>query len=635
MSVSRTNVKTSDLVHKFENFDKNDSTSKGSKGQIVGSLAQERLAPFVNLFNRKMPPSGQHKTEKLVVEKPVEESKSAAPPKTSAMQKVARRIESWLRNRSNEKVTKAGSALELLLPQAARGKDSFLTFNDFADELKSVPNANWKEEVSDAVSKLPLPQQSMLCLLSPSDLRGYDREVVSHIYDKLKETTKEQDPDVKEKLDRLTEFLKTGHIHTKDVKPLGGGAVNVVSRVKYGKNGEKTGVFKPEPKSWKGGISAWIQKAIGTAEAAGIPSGAEGHFLDRFVASSVVDGHLFGDERISVKTTYHYVNGERGILMEKAKGSSPKVAAKQKTLIDADDPELGRFLRLLGKERIKDLSKDNIAFLRVQLKCRELKKKKVDGEWKLQRKDAVFADEKKTLIGANDPELRSFLGRLEKKRIEDLSNDNIAFFKDTLKCRELKKKKVGGEWKLQMRHEVNLDNPTTAEGLLKLQVFDWITGQVDRHPENYMIDDDGKVMAIDNDCSFGTGAVIEGQDVRKQARFRGIVPNNASLMLRKPPVMTQSIMRQIRKLAKEDRTTFCQELELYLSEKEVDATMQRLDELADHTQRGCMIVPTADDLLTPQSKERMNSNNSYWMREKLIHDKDKRGWNHLRAHREF
>lgn len=63
--------------------------------------------------------------------------------------------------------------------------------------------------------------------------------------------------------------------------------------------------------------------------------------------------------------------------------------------------------------------------------------------------------------------------------------------------------------------ELTPRNPTTAEGLLKLQIKDFITGECDRHPENYFIDDLGKVKGIDEDCCFGVNAAPEGVDVRQ------------------------------------------------------------------------------------------------------------------------
>lgn len=198
-----------------------------------------------------------------------------------------------------------------------------------------------------------------------------------------------------------------------------------------------------------------------------------------------------------------------------------------------------------------------------------------------------------------------------------------------------------GKWKLigtsATFENLNPKNATTAEGLLKLQIKDWITGECDRHPENYFIDDDGKVTGIDEDCSFGVNAVPEDvDDVRSQSALKGFIPNNASLMLRLPPVITADIKAAVNNLYQnkdELRTT----LKAHISEKEIDATISRLEKLHKHINNefDCRVVNSSEELLSPDAQKSVDTNNSYWARELVVYSQDEKGWNHLRAHREM
>jgi hypothetical protein len=68
-----------------------------------------------------------------------------------------------------------------------------------------------------------------------------------------------------------------------------------------------------------------------------------------------------------------------------------------------------------------------------------------------------------------------------------------------------------GQWMVLREHgrRVNLGNPALQQKLANLQILDLITGQLDRHAGNFLLNmsDDGQtcngVVAIDNDISFG------------------------------------------------------------------------------------------------------------------------------------
>lgn len=65
--------------------------------------------------------------------------------------------------------------------------------------------------------------------------------------------------------------------------------------------------------------------------------------------------------------------------------------------------------------------------------------------------------------------------------------------------------------------DVNLASSVTQQGLANLQVLDWITGQIDRHPGNLFIDPvTGKVTGIDNDLAFGTNLTLRGYNIGAQ-----------------------------------------------------------------------------------------------------------------------
>lgn len=54
--------------------------------------------------------------------------------------------------------------------------------------------------------------------------------------------------------------------------------------------------------------------------------------------------------------------------------------------------------------------------------------------------------------------------------------------------------------------DIDLRNPTTQKGLSDLQLFDALTGQMDRRGENILVGPDGAITGIDEEASFGYGA---------------------------------------------------------------------------------------------------------------------------------
>ncbi len=178
--------------------------------------------------------------------------------------------------------------------------------------------------------------------------------------------------------------------------------------------------------------------------------------------------------------------------------------------------------------------------------------------------------------------------------------------------------------------DFNPQSETTAEGLVDLHIFDIITGQVDRHPGNYKVDQ-GHVKAIDNDCSFGVNSLPENGDVKSQHALKGFIPNNGSLMLRMPPVINQKQYNQISNLYA-NRNALREGLRANLSEKEVAATITRLEKLYQHTNSSdCYRLKEREGFLSENAMNRLDPNNSYLARELMVLNPDQKGsWNNLR-----
>lgn len=146
------------------------------------------------------------------------------------------------------------------------------------------------------------------------------------------------------------------------------------------------------------------------------------------------------------------------------------------------------------------------------------------------------------------------------------------------------------------------------------------------------------------------------KDVRAQGKLAGIVPNQGSLMLRMPAVITKEIFNIINNLHPNDIARL---LGPYVTEAEIAATIVRLNLLKEHIndESKCMVVQKMEDIflkkletkpqkisveeesryqqqetdiLTSDAARRINSNNSYWARELYLFDSSEKNWNYLR-----
>lgn len=365
-------------------------------------------------------------------------------------------------------------------------------------------------------------------------------------------------------LNTMIQDIKAGSILNQNVelKKLGGGAVNTVySGTFVDSSGEEfRGVFKPEAASLP--LSIQLREEIaGTAKQSGIPVGKSSFLDQRAFATGQVDQGLFGERQVNVKTYYAVVNGQRGIVMKMAKGGSIKVDGAQSTVVDKSNasPSEKRILDMFDDMQAagKKITKKHLKLAAFSLGARTLDFK--DGA--LIRTDATFTASKK---------------------------------------------------------EVNFYNPSLIEQYQRLQVLDIITGQVDRHPENYFVDIDDagrpKLEAIDSDCAFGTKSMPTAKDVRNQHHL--FLPNKGSLMLRMPTVITESIRDDVMNYSTQD---LIRDLKDHISPEEIDAAAERLQMLKAHIRSDKCFVVETKQLLEPGYLKQLKPLNSYWARDMFVY----------------
>lgn len=480
---------------------------------------------------------------------------------------------------SLEKMTELDGLLLDAFDVLKNKTEKFTSFNAVVDRIKQ--DRRWEKSLELKIRGLPYDQLLWIATQKPYDLRGYDREFLfkslkvindMRLDGSLNLTT----ADAKH-LEEMTSFFDTLilNVDPSKMKVIGGGAVNTVYSVDHvdPKTGKvTTSIFKPDSADLNA-YTTYKEKYFGTAAASGIPVGLDAHLASRSVASSKVDQWLYGENNVSVKTQYVIVNGKRGILMEKAAGKSPKITGfKEKPVNMQLYPQISYLIENLWKINKGCLTPQDLKLLAELLKVRSL-------------------------------------------RIEHIDENNWVLMGTT-----------------PTFEHFNPKNVRTAKDLLALQLKDIITGECDRHPGNYFVDEDGKVTGIDEDCCFGVNAIPEG-DVRNQPKLMGLIPNNASLMLRMPDVVTQDLKEKINRLY-ENRSELHEILGPYVSDEEIAAAEVRLTKLYRHINSGvCLVVEQDSDLLSKKTVEKVNSDNSYWARELMVFSNNQTGWNYLREPR--
>ncbi|MBA2728298.1 MAG: hypothetical protein H0U49_09030 [Parachlamydiaceae bacterium] len=469
-------------------------------------------------------------------------------------------------------------------------------FNKNADKIKSA-YPNWRQHVGEHVKKLTDEEVLTIIEMPIRNLRGMDREFLHSIYSVINENISDGALTTEQlkKLDDRVKYFQTMVIDVSEenMKCLGGGAVNKVHLIKYkdSPGADHEGIFKPDLEkmpAWK----RFKEANFGAATAAGIPTGKKGFYSDRSVAFSKVD-RLIGFD-ISVKTEFAIVNGQRGILMAKANPGKVSTTSFTKKTIHNFNPN-----------RTQNL--------------------------------ATLPEEKK------DPYTEAYVNKFIMERLGatrgNLNERDLNFLGSIYGCRDVKLEKDDQGWTIVGNfpefENFYYNNPKTVEGLTKLQLLDFIMGQVDRHPYNYNIDKDGTVMAFDNDASAGVKSTPNNFDaVRDQSALAFFIPNNSSLILRPPNVVTLEMCDQVNNLcinikALEDL------LKDHLEDEEINGVLLRLQHLAHHINNFAMVVPDKNDLISMEAKKIIDSNNSY--AEVLLKNFDsaQEGWNYLRAHRKI
>lgn len=162
-------------------------------------------------------------------------------------------------------------------------------------------------------------------------------------------------------------------------------------------------------------------------------------------------------------------------------------------------------------------------------------------------------------------------------------------------------------------------NPAVFAEVTKLQLLDHLTGQVDRHDNNYFIDvgpsGDVKVTGIDNDQCFGKDLLspsdISPSDIRPLRRL----PFHGTAL---PPVIDTAMASMLDDLDDDDLHAM---LDNQLSDDEVDATVSRLQGLRLHVDQlrtqGLVIEP--EQWADPKMQALFTAQNSYMGRERTTH----------------
>lgn len=174
------------------------------------------------------------------------------------------------------------------------------------------------------------------------------------------------------------------------------------------------------------------------------------------------------------------------------------------------------------------------------------------------------------------------------------------------------------------------------EGTIRLGILDYISGQVDRHYENYYVAADGTITAIDNDMSFGSEAGTRGQK-------SFLVPNKGSLLVNLPKVITSEIREELVQFfagEKSNANSFLDEVKHVFPEnsKEYIAVQKRMEDVKKLVIGDDKAMVT-DDILSKEAIDKMDSESNYLIRDLLVRQSDatgivnKFGWNQFRSNR--
>ena len=134
------------------------------------------------------------------------------------------------------------------------------------------------------------------------------------------------------------------------------------------------------------------------------------------------------------------------------------------------------------------------------------------------------------------------------------------------------------------------NNLNTCEDLTWMQILDIPNGECDRHQGNYKQNIEGNTKGIDNESSFGVNSHPEGYS-HNAPSYLGIIPNNGSLMLKHPKVVTKEMQVKVNKLL-QNKEAYLANLAPYLASEEVKEAGNRLERLCEfiNNPNKCLVV---------------------------------------------
>jgi hypothetical protein len=140
-------------------------------------------------------------------------------------------------------------------------------------------------------------------------------------------------------------------------------------------------------------------------------------------------------------------------------------------------------------------------------------------------------------------------------------------------------------------HEVNYGDPRLRRDLVRLQLMDAISGQVDRHPGNYFVQQNAKgectsVQGIDNDVSWGK-KLVQASGSTLHASYH--LPRHL------PPYVDREAYDSVMKITP---NSLARNMGGLLTQPEIDAASARLAEVQAHLsglQRRGRVLDSLDD----------------------------------------
>ncbi len=135
------------------------------------------------------------------------------------------------------------------------------------------------------------------------------------------------------------------------------------------------------------------------------------------------------------------------------------------------------------------------------------------------------------------------------------------------------------------QNDVDMDDPIIRQSLSKLYLLDVICAQVDRHPGNYIVVMENGVIkgvkGIDNDLSFG-----KKYNVKEFDKMSGFNKEFAPVIGKLPSELKEIDQRFAQKIIdlSEEPKRVREALDGLLSDDEIDATIERIEHLAEFLQ---------------------------------------------------